>query len=127
MAVIESLSAREILDSRGKPTVKARCALRGGAIATASVPSGAATGQAEARGRRDGDPSRRGGLGCRRAAGNVNVLIAAALCGRAFADQSELDAALLNLDGTPDKSRLGANAILATSIAFARAVARDRR
>jgi enolase len=126
MPKIEKLSAREILDSRGKPTVKATCALASGASASASVPSGASTGKAEARELRDGDSTRYRGLGCRKAAANVSGPIASALRGRAFADQASLDRALLELDGTPDKSKLGANAILATSIAFARAVARER-
>jgi enolase len=123
---IESLSAREILDSRGKPTVKATCVLASGASASASVPSGASTGKAEARELRDGDPARYRGLGCRKAAANVGGAIAAALRGREFPDQASLDRAMRELDVTPDKSRLGANAILATSIAFARAVARER-
>jgi enolase len=126
MSVIRSLSAIEILDSRGKPTVKATCTLEGGAAASASVPSGASTGTAEARELRDGDPARYRGQGCRKAVANVNVAIAAALRGRSIADQSELDRALLELDGTPNKSRLGANAILAVSIAFARAAAAER-
>jgi enolase len=126
MAEIETLFAREILDSRGKPTVKATCVLASGASASASVPSGASTGKAEARELRDGDPARYRGLGCRRAAANVSGPIAAALRGRDIPDQATLDRALIELDGTSDKSNLGANAILATSIAFARAVARER-
>jgi enolase len=126
MPTIEALTAREILDSRGKPTVKATCVLASGASASASVPSGASTGKAEARELRDGDPSRYRGLGCRKAAANVGGPIAAALRGREIPDQASLDRTLLELDGTPDKAKLGANAILATSIAFARAVARKR-
>ncbi len=126
MPTIERLTAREILDSRGKPTVKATCVLASGATAAASVPSGASTGKAEAVELRDGDPSRYRGLGCRKAAANVAGPIAAALRRQDFPDQATLDAALLELDGTPDKSRLGANALLATSIAFARAAARER-
>ncbi|RME95043.1 MAG: phosphopyruvate hydratase [Verrucomicrobia bacterium] len=121
---IEELDALEILDSRGRPTVKAGCRLADGAEAWASVPSGASTGDAEAHELRDGDPARYGGLGCRRAVANVRGPIRQALVGRAFRDQVELDRALLELDGSPDKSRLGANAILAVSLAFARVVAR---
>ena len=126
MPVIEKLEAMEILDSRGRPTVRATCNLRGGARAWASVPSGASTGKAEALELRDGDPTRYGGLGCRRAVGHINVELNDALRGRDFADQRELDAAMLQLDGTSNKSSLGANAILAVSIAFARATAVDR-
>jgi enolase len=126
MPTIEKLFAREILDSRGKPTVKATCVLAGGATASASVPSGASTGSAEASELRDGDPNRYRGLGCRKAAANVSGTIADALRGREFQDQGALDNILLALDGTSDKSKFGANAILATSIAFARAVARER-
>jgi enolase len=126
MSVIRSLSAIEILDSRGKPTVKATCTLESGAAAGASVPSGASTGTAEARELRDGDPSRYRGQGCRKAVANVNGPVAAALRGRSIASQSELDRALLDLDGTSNKSRLGANAVLAVSIAFARAAAAER-
>ena len=126
MAVIQRLTAREILDSRGRPTVASTCELTGGALGTASVPSGASTGAAEAVELRDGDPSRYGGLGCRRAVGNVVGPIAGALCGKPFETQAKLDAALVALDGTPNKSRLGANALLAVSLAFARARAADR-
>src|SRR3954453_13761420 len=103
-SMIEHLTAREILDSRGRPTVAATCALVGGASATASVPSGASTGTAEALELRDGDPRRYAGLGCRKAVANVNGTIADALCGRGIADQDTLDRALLELDGTPNKS-----------------------
>jgi enolase len=123
MPVIEQLRAQEILDSRGRPTVKTCCVLRGGARASASVPSGASTGAAEAVELRDGDPKRYRGLGCRRAAENVGGEINAALEGREFETQEQLDSALISLDGTPNKSRLGANAILSVSIAFARAAA----
>src|SRR4051812_16749124 len=126
MPDITALNALEILDSRGKPTVKATCALASGATASASVPSGASTGKAEVRELRDGDPTRYRGLGCRKAAANVSGPIATALRGREFADQAALDRALLELDDSPDKSNLGANAILAVSIAFARAIARER-
>jgi enolase len=121
MAAIERVSAREILDSRGRPTVWAACELAGGATGAVSVPSGASTGKAEALELRDGDKQRYGGLGCRRAVANVNGPIHAALSGESFETQQQLDAALIALDGTPNKSKLGANAILAVSLAFARA------
>src|SRR5438477_2291576 len=101
----------EVLDSRGRPTVRATVRLAGGASAAASVPSGASTGSAEALELRDGDPTRYGGLGVRKAVANVNEEIAGALVGKDFADQSTLDRALIDLDGAPNKSRLGANAI----------------
>lgn len=120
---IESLHALEILDSRGRPTVQTTCMLGDGTSATASVPSGASTGKAEALELRDGDARRYRGLGCRTAVNNVNTTLNDALKGRAFASQAELDEAMLALDGTPNKSNLGANAILSVSIAFARACA----
>jgi enolase len=123
---IHSLTALEILDSRGRPTVQTTCKLDSGAVATVSVPSGASTGAAEALELRDGDPARYRGLGCRKAVANVNGEINAALTGRAFAAQDQLDTMLLMLDGTPNKARLGANAILSVSIAFARAAAMQR-
>jgi len=123
MPVIESLNALEILDSRGRPTVGVRCTLEGGASAWASIPSGASTGKAEAVELRDGDAARYGGLGCRKAVANVNGPIATQLIGKRLAAQRDLDQALIALDGTPNKSRLGANATLAVSIAFARACA----
>jgi enolase len=126
MPTITSLSGREILDSRGRPTVEARCTLESGAIGVASVPSGASTGSAEALELRDGDPNRYRGLGCRRAAAHIGGEIARALDGRPVIGQAALDEALIALDGTPNKSRLGANAILAVSLAFARAVAVER-
>ncbi len=123
MPTIQRLTALEILDSRGRPTVSATCTLAGGATATVSVPSGASTGLAEAHELRDGDPARYRGLGCRHAVANVNGEINASFAGRAFTNQEELDRLLIELDGTPTKSRLGANAILAVSLAFARATA----
>ncbi len=113
----------EILDSRGRPTVACRLRLSGSSDVTASVPSGASTGSAEALELRDGDPQRYGGLGCRKAVANINTTIAKTLLHRDIPHQSSLDRALLDLDGTPNKSNLGANAILAVSIAFARASA----
>lgn len=123
VTVIRRVSALEILDSRGRPTVQATCELESGARATASVPSGASTGAAEALELRDGDPTRYRGLGCRRAVANVNGPLNDALAGQAWADQAALDGAMLALDGTGNKSRLGANAILAVSLAYARACA----
>jgi enolase len=127
---IADLHGREILDSRGRPTVKAYCRLASGAEASASVPSGASTGGAEAVELRDGDSARHRGLGCRNAAANVGGELKGGLVGRAFgadrAGQESLDRAMIALDGTPAKSRLGANALLAASLAFARAVARER-
>ncbi len=123
MPTIKHLSALEILDSRGRPTVQATCTLESGAQAAASVPSGASTGAAEALELRDGDPGRYGGLGCRRAVANVVGPIAKALVGRTYDSQDELDEALIQLDGTSNKSHLGANAILSVSLAFARACA----
>jgi enolase len=123
---IERLGGLEILDSRGRPTVRATCRLAGGSSGTASVPSGASTGTAEALELRDGDEGRYRGLGCRRAVGNIAGELNDALAGRPFDGQRGLDGAMIELDGTPDKSRLGANALLAVSLAFARAMARER-
>ena len=127
MPKIEKLLGREILDSRGKPTVLATCVLEGGLRASASVPSGASTGTAEACELRDGDPRRYRGSGCKRAAANISEGLHRELAGHMFTSQAELDNAMIALDGTPTKSRLGANAILAVSVAFARACALDRR
>ncbi len=127
MPAIERLAALEILDSRGRPTVRVSCRLAGGASGTASVPSGASTGRAEAHELRDGDPRRYRGLGCRKAVAHVNGEIHAALAGQGDFDQRELDCRLVELDGTPNKGRLGANAILAVSLAFARACADEQQ
>ena len=121
MPRIRSLKGLEILDSRGTPTVRATCTLASGAVANASVPSGASTGAAEARELRDADATRYGGRGCRKAAGRVSGDIHNAFAGRDFESQDALDQALISLDGTPNKEQLGANAILSVSIAFARA------
>lgn len=126
MPTIETLRGLEILDSRGRPTVRATCVLASGAAGTASVPSGASTGAAEALELRDGDQGRYRGLGCRRAVANIAGEIQQGLAGRELAGQRALDAALVELDGTPDKGRLGANALLAVSLAFARASAAER-
>ena len=127
MPKIEKLVGREILDSRGKPTVLATCTLEGGISASASVPSGVSTGTAEASELRDGDARRYNGLGCRRAAANIGHDLHLELAGHEFADQSQVDQRMIALDGTATKSRLGANAILAVSVAFARAHALYRR
>jgi enolase len=120
---IARISGREILDSRGRPTIEAHVVLRSGVAARASVPSGASTGTHEAVERRDGDPSRYGGLGVRGVAAAIAAEISPALSGLDAADQRGVDEALIELDGTADKARLGANAILATSLAVARAAA----
>ena len=127
MPTISELRALEILDSRGRPTLLATCALGSGVVATASVPSGASTGTAEALELRDRDPKRYRGLGCLTAARHVSEDIQRALRGKSFASQAALDEALIGLDGTPNKSRLGANALLAVSLAFARAHAAEQR
>jgi enolase len=119
---ITSLHAREILDSRGRPTVEVDLKLSDGTASRASVPSGASTGRHEAVERRDRDAGRYRGRGVLGAVGSVNGEIAAALLGAA-PDRAAVDALLIELDGTPDKSRLGANAILAVSLACARAEA----
>jgi len=120
---IASVTAREILDSRGDPTVGVDLTLVGGARATAMVPSGASTGAHEAVELRDGDKKRYRGKGVRKAIQNVEQTIAPAIKGRDAADQRGLDQALIELDGTPNKSKLGANAILGVSLAAARATA----
>jgi len=120
---IDSLFAREILDSRGNPTVEAEIQLGCGVSARASVPSGASTGENEALELRDGDPKRYGGKGVLKAVENVNTMIAKTVTGMDVADQATLDHRMIELDGTPTKSRLGANALLAVSLASARAAA----
>jgi enolase len=126
LPVIEELKAREILDSRGRPTVLAECRLAHGIVGQASVPSGASTGAAEAVELRDNDRRRYRGLGCRKAVANVNGEISSALRRINFENQADLDSQLLALDGTKNKSRLGANAVLAVSLSFARAFAAER-
>ena len=123
MSWIEHVLAREILDSRGNPTVEAEVTLADGEIGRAAVPSGASTGEHEAVELRDGDKQRYGGKGVLKAVHNVNEVIAPALEGFDALDQAEVDRALLDLDGTQTKSRLGANALLAVSLATARAAA----
>ncbi len=126
MPKIEKLVGREVLDSRGTPTVLATCVLEGGVCASASVPSGASTGAAESLELRDGDPKRYRGMGCRCAVANIGGELHHELAGRVFENQAELDEKMVVLDGSPTKSRLGANAILAVSVAFARANAKQR-
>jgi enolase len=123
MTEIESIFAREILDSRGMPTVEVEAALRGGAIGRAAVPSGASTGSREALELRDGDPKRYLGKGVAKAVMNVNETIAGHLVGEDADDQSYIDHLLIELDGTPNKKNLGANAILGVSLALAKAAA----
>ena len=127
MAAISHVSAREVLDSRGNPTVEVDVVLSDGALGRASVPAGASTGANEAAEMRDGDESRFGGLGVLKAVENVTGPIAQALrrLGDSAADQETLDRMLIDLDGTPDKSGLGANALLGASVAAARAAARS--
>lgn len=120
---IRVVRALEMLDSRGRPTVQATCVLASGATGTVSVPSGASTGRAEALELRDGDPTRYRGLGCRTAVAHVNGPINDAVAGQNWTNQEELDRALITLDGTGNKAKLGANAILAVSLAYARACA----
>jgi enolase len=119
MPKIKTVKAREILDSRGNPTVEVEVEINSGAKGTAAVPSGASTGKHEAVELRDGDPKRYSGKGVLKAIANVNVPIVKAITGMSALDQAEIDGALIKLDGTPDKSKLGANAILGVSLAVA--------
>ena len=120
---IEKITAREILDSRGNPTVEVDVELESGARGRASVPSGASTGEHEALELRDGDSSRYGGKGTLKAVANVNEVIAPALLGVSALEQRRIDRMMIDLDGTPTKSRVGANAILGVSLAVAKAAA----
>ena len=120
---IEKITAREILDSRGNPSVEVDVDLESGACGRASVPSGASTGEHEALELRDGDSSRYGGKGTLKAVANVNEVIAPALLGVSALEQRRIDRMMIDLDGTPTKSRLGANAILGVSLAVAKAAA----
>ena len=122
-AAIERITADEVLDSRGNPTVEVTVELLSGIQASATIPSGASTGEFEARELRDGDRTRYGGKGVRDAVHNVNESIALAIHGMRADDQRLIDATLIELDGTQDKSRLGANAILGVSLACAKAAA----
>src|SRR5260370_40502712 len=123
MSTIISVHAREILDSRGTPTIEADVTLSSGAAGRAAVPSGASTGEHEAVELRDGDPKRFGGKGVLEAVKNVNEVIAPRLEGMSAEDQMTVDYAMLHLDGTPNKSHLGPNAILAASLAVGAAAA----
>ena len=125
MTTIISVHAREILDSRGNPTVEADVSLSSGAVGRAAVPSGASTGEHEAVELRDGDPKRYGSKGVLEAVKNVNEVIGPRLEGMSAADQIAVDYEMLDLDGTPNKSNLGANATLSVSLAVARAAAAD--
>ncbi|MDB4886015.1 MAG: Enolase [Gemmatimonadetes bacterium] len=124
-AIIADIQAREILDSRGNPTVEADVILMSGVMGRAAVPSGASTGEHEAIELRDGDDARYGGKGVLRAVQNIEETIAPALAGADAMDQMGIDAALIDMDGTPNKANLGANAILAVSMATARAAAQE--
>ncbi len=125
MSTIIEVHGREILDSRGNPTVEAEVVLSSGTQGRAAVPSGASTGEHEAVELRDGDPKRYGGKGVTEAVRNVNEVIGPRLEGMTATDQIAVDAEMLELDGTPNKSKLGANAILSVSLAVARAAAQD--
>ena len=127
MTTISAIHAREILDSRGNPTLEAEVTLADGSFGRAAVPSGASTGTREAVELRDGDKTRYLGKGVRKAVANVNDVIAPALLGFDAADQAALDARLIDLDGTDTKSKLGANALLGVSLANAHALAASRR
>lgn len=124
---ISQVTALEILDSRGNPTVEADITLEDGTRARAMAPSGASTGEREATELRDGDPTRYDGKGVLKAVENVNKTIAKAIVGKDLGSQRELDYLMIGLDGTPGKSKLGANAILAVSMAYARACAASSR
>lgn len=124
-SIVKSLIAREILDSRGNPTVEADFLLTSGAWGRAAVPSGASTGEHEAVELRDGNAKRYGGKGVLNAIDHIQTIIAPALIGREIVNQADLDNLLIELDGTPNKSGLGANALLAVSLAGAKAVAAE--
>ena len=125
MSEISEVRAREILDSRGNPTVEAEVLLESGALGRAAVPSGASTGEREALELRDGDKARYLGKGVSRAVENVNQSIAPEVVGLEATNQADLDQLLCELDGTEDKRKLGANAVLAVSLAVAKAAADD--
>jgi enolase len=126
MSEISEVKGREIIDSRGNPTVEAEVTLNSGAVGRAAVPSGASTGSREAVELRDGDSKRFGGKGVSKAVANVNTVIRDAVLGQDATAQAELDRLMIELDGTENKARLGANALLAVSLANAQAVARDQ-
>lgn len=124
-AVIEAIDAREILDSRGRPTVEAEVRLESGAVGLAQVPSGASTGSFEAHELRDDDKARYGGKGVLTAVRNAKEKIAPELIGKDGLDQSSIDYAMIARDGSENKKNLGANAILAVSLATAKAAANE--
>jgi len=124
---IENIKARKIIDSRGNPTIEADLTLADGSIGRAAVPSGASTGRLEALELRDGDETRYNGKGVKKAVFNVNQTIGNAIIGKTFISQAALDQCLIELDGTENKSNLGANAILAVSLAYAHAMANLHR
>src|SRR5438309_8095877 len=125
MSIIELVHAREILDSRGNPTVEVEVILESGASGTAAVPSGASTGAHEAVELRDGDRGRYGGKGVLKAVENANTTVAEALVGMDATEQVEIDRLMIDLDASPNKGNLGANAILGVSLAVAKAAAED--
>ena len=120
---IVEIRGREVIDSRGNPTVEVDVHLEGGAIGRAAVPSGASTGENEAVELRDGDKARYGGKGVLKAVENVNAILAPGLLGYCATEQASIDAAMIALDGTSTKKNLGANAILGVSMAVAKAAA----
>ena len=123
MTTIDSVFAREILDSRGNPTVEAEVVLEGGAMGRAAVPSGASTGEREAVELRDGVKKRYLGKGVQKAVGAVNDLLSAEVMGEDATDQALIDQLMIDLDGTDNKKKLGANALLAVSLAVSKAAA----
>ncbi|MCI0590658.1 MAG: phosphopyruvate hydratase, partial [Gammaproteobacteria bacterium] len=125
MSAIAAIRAREILDSRGNPTVEAELVTQNGTVGIAKVPSGASTGTREAVELRDGDPKRYGGKGVQKAIANITGEISPVLIGKDVSDQAGIDEVMIALDGTPNKGRLGANAILAVSMAAAWAAANE--
>ena len=127
MSFITDIYAREILDSRGNPTIEVDVITKKGTMGRASVPSGASTGAHEAVELRDGDKNRYMGRGVSKAVENVNDLISDELIGMSIFDQRDIDAAMIALDGTTNKSKLGANAILGVSLAVAKAAAQEAR
>ena len=126
MSDISEVKGREIIDSRGNPTVEAEVTLGSGAVGRAAVPSGASTGSREAVELRDGDNNRFGGKGVSKAVNHVNTVIRAAVLGKEASAQADIDRLMIELDGTENKGRLGANALLAVSLANAQAVAREQ-
>src|SRR5262245_34817641 len=127
MSTIYDIQAREVLDSRGNPTVEADVILSGGAVGRAAVPSGASTGEHEAIELRDGDKKRYLGKGVIQAVSNINTILAQLLVGQDATNQEKLDAMMLKADGTPNKAKLGANSLLAVSLAAAKAGAASKK